>query len=225
MKDWSDFKLKHFRKLHDCTNFFTQLSVVSEIEENELRNMSLSVVAKLKERFNWFFTGKIPVEHKFYLTIDGKEYFNDLTELTAGQYADIQVKTINPASYKLYAKLEKAENKEEIETQIIKLNEKWTLQHANEIIAILLKPTNVKYSDYNWKEIASKIDDCQISQVLGIIGFFLTIQKPSNFNFPAFLEEVKAMVLKKQREKSGLRYLLSLPKTQYLMWRLSQISI
>ena len=225
MKNWSDFKLKHFRKLHGCENFFTQLSVVSEIEENELRNMSLSVVSKMKDHFEWFFNGKIPVEHKFYLIIDGKEYFNDLKELTAGQYADIQVKTINPASYKLYSKLEKAENKEEIEMQIIKLNEKWTLEHANEIIAILLKPTNVKYSDYNWKEIANKIDDCQVSQVLGIIGFFLTIQKPLNFNFHAFLEEVKEMVLKKQQAKYGLRYLLSWPKTKYLMWRLSRISI
>ncbi len=233
IKTWHELTVADYKNICNDRSYFNQLAILSGKNKNWLMNAPFTVVENLKRNFNWYFYEQMPVTNKFYIEIEGVKYFNDLSELQAGQYAVLQHYTINPESYPLFSKLDNAKAKknaakiEKYTNEINKLNEDWVNQNLSEIIAVLCKPVGVNYSDWNYEEFAKKVEKASIIQALGIVLFFLSIQKTFDKNMLKYLKEQKKEAIKlvwsKRQAQFGLKYFMNLPKTIFLITRLSLI--
>jgi len=229
MKKWEQITVGLYKKLYHCKNEFEILSVLSGIEKNTLINGSVEILKSLRKEFYTILYEKMPIKTHQKLEICGKSYFFEPYSISAGQFADIQVLTTCFDALKIH---ESANGRELTQSEIEKisvLTSDKIIFNINTIIAILIKPKEVLYSDWNTDILIEKIEEASIVEVYGLLNFFTLSPKKLEKNMQDFLKmevnQTKLLLKQNQSLKYGLNYLLSYPKMIYLNWILLRIKI
>lgn len=216
MKTWNNINLETYQRLYKCSNLFERLEVLSGLKATNLMNGSIKVVESIIEEWKIVLTEKIPASKEIFLNIEGVKYQNDLSELSAGQWVDLQILRINPLS-----------QKEKNPDKIAKLNEAYIVENLHEIISILIKPEKILYSDWKQEEFYEKVKKCSIVEVYGVVNFFLNIQNRFGMTSKDYLNLLKFCLKEnlktEQRKLHGLTYFANLPKTIFKILRVSLI--
>ena len=233
---WKEVNVKTYKKLYKSKSDFERMSILSGIEESKLINGSITIIESLRKKYADILLNKMPSNQDNKIKIGKRFYFVKYLskfefskdKMTAGQFADLQVLTSSDKSIDLYKKYKKTE---EILKQIGVLTNDRIAENLNKIVFILIKPSNILYSDWlkEMTKMESEIDKCSIVDVYGLINFFLLTPK----FYERILSEslrvqkscLKKEILQKQRVRHGLAYLLNLPITMYFLLRISLMRI
>lgn len=228
MKTWKDITVKQYKELYKCTNEFETLSVLSGFSVEALQNGSIEVLKSIRKEWIVVLYDQMPNLPSPKITIKDKVYFFDSLKICAGQYADLQVLTTSNKAIEIYRKYGENEIPSEEMQKIGKYTADLIISNLENIISILCKPNDVLYSKYDNEILLKDIENSSIVEVYNLINFFMISPKEFEKSMQNFLTEEKEKAKKQilnRYKKYGLSYFLNYPKTMYLIWRLSRISL
>ena len=163
--NWKDITLGDYYELKKDKSLIHVFNILTGIPKKEIRNMSPLISEKIMKEIDFFWNQDIP-DGEIYLEIDNQKYVCDFDEMQFGQWIDI----------------------EDFQSKGIEKN-------MHNIIAILIKPITVDYSDYDWKGMAEKVKNHSIVNINKILDFFLYIQKISSSTLLKYTDKKKPSLI------------------------------
>jgi len=163
--DWNDITLGDYYELKKDKSLIHVFNILTGIPKKEIRNMSPLISEKIMKEIDFFWNQDIP-DGDIFLMIDNQKYVCDFSEMQFGQWIDI----------------------EDFQSRGIEKN-------MHNIIAILIKPITVDYSDYDWKGMAEKVKNHSIVNINKILDFFLYIQKISSSTLLKYTDKKKLSLI------------------------------
>lgn len=176
MKSQNDITLRMYLDLIGKENLIDILSIILKQPKQQVQELTMDQCDYYTEQLRWIQESKPVGEMKGYVEIDGKKYtisLESLSNMCLGQFIDLE-------NY-----LTKKDFKD------------W-----HNLISIFLKPDFIKYSDQDKKLVADKILDLPITEVMGLVDFFLFFTQLTKENIQQYINQ--AVMNQQQNQAVGL---------------------
>lgn len=163
MRSQDDITLQMYLDLIGKENLIDILSIILKQPKSQVQNLTMDQCDYYTEQLRQIQETKPVGEMKGQVEVDGKKYtisLESLSNMCLGQFIDLE-------NY-----LTKKDFKD------------W-----HNLISIFLKPDFIKYSDQNKKSVADKILNLPITEVMGLVDFFLLFTQVTKENIHQYINQ------------------------------------